>query len=229
MKVAIIPARKGSKRCPGKNTALINDLSLSQHTMFTAIKSGVFDRVIVSTNDEQIIMESKQIGGVELHLRDEKLSNSTSTMIEVVRNVIKTMGIQKDDVICMLAVTNPLRTIEDIKGGVELYDSLSPKNTVISVFEMEYPIELTWKLDENRNVLVNTHEVLSTRKQDFTPSFRWNDAFVIDSAKDFLDENRNNFGYNPTPYFMPAERSFYIDYPWQLEIIKLLMEKNKNQ
>lgn len=227
MKVAIIPARKGSKRCPGKNTALINGISLSQHAIFSALNSDIFDRVIVSTNDEQIIFESREISGVEIHQRNETLSNSTSTMIEVVRDVIRTMGIRKDDVICMLAVTNPLRTIEDIKGGIQLYDSLSPKNTVISVCEMNYPIELTWKLDEQKNVLVNTHEVQSTRKQDFKPSYRWNDAFIIDSAKDFLDENRNNFGYHPTPYYMPPERSFYIDYPWQLKIIKLLMENKK--
>ena len=225
MNIAIIPARKGSLRCPGKNTAEIEGQTLYQRAINKAVGSKGFDRIIVSTNDEIIIDYVENYTDVELDVREENLSNSTSTLIDVIREVIVKKQITDESVICLLPVTNPLCSTEDIKGGMELYHSLLNKNTVVSACEMEYPIELTWKYDETTNQLFNTHKINSTRKQDYKASFRWNDGFVIDSAIAFKDLNRNNFGYNPTPYFMPPERSFYIDYPWQLEIIKLLMEK----
>ena len=224
MKIAIIPARKGSKRCPEKNISLINGLPLYQRAINTALKSIEFEKIIVTTNDEFIIDNIESNPKVELDIRDEQLSNSTSTLIDVVRGVIIKKKLSKEDVICLMTVTNPLTEYTDIKGGMKLYRDQLKKNTVISVCEMEYPIELTWKLDKTINKLYNTHNIESTRKQDFTPSYRWNDSFIIDSVESFMDTNRNNFGYNPTPYIMPPERSFFIDYPWQLEIIKMLIQ-----
>lgn len=226
MNIAIIPARKGSQRCPGKNTAEIAGQSLYQRAINKAIDSKEFDRIIVSTNDEIIIDYVENNSDVELDIREENLSNSTSTLIDVIRWAIVKKQITDESIICLLPVTNPLCSTEDIKGGMSLYHSQPNKNTIVSACEMDYPIELTWKYDETTNRLFNTHKINSTRKQDYNASFRWNDGFVIDSALAFKDLNRNNFGYNPTPYFMPPERSFYIDYPWQLEIIKLIMEKN---
>lgn len=227
-KIAIVPARKGSQRFPNKNNLLLNGNPLIKIVTDEIIKSELFDRIIVSTDDETItnyVLDNKNL---ELDIRDINLSDNKSTLIEVVRNVIeKNTNISNNDVICLMTVTNPLITAEDIVGGMELYSNTNPKNTIISVCDVDYPIELTWKLDESTNRLYNTHQISSTRKQDYKTSYRWNDGFVIDSVKSFMDVSRNNFGHNPTPYHMSWNRSFYIDYKWQYELIKLIKENEQ--
>jgi CMP-N-acetylneuraminic acid synthetase len=228
-KIAIIPARKGSVRCPDKNNAIINGITIAERAIISSIKTNMFDEIIVSTNDDNIIeIASKYLeDNVKIDYRSKDLSKDKSTLIDVIRYIINKNNYSEDDIICLIPVTNPLRNENDIIEGLNLYNEIEVKNTIISVCDMEYPIELSWKYNEEKNILLSSFDNKTTQKQDFKPSYKWNDAFIIDSVKSFLDKNRNNFGYNPTPYFMPPERSLYIDYPWQLNLIRILIENKE--
>jgi len=220
-KVAIVPARKGSSRCVGKNTAIINGLSLVERTLNCLTDQHYFDQIIVSTDDE-VIIASAQKYLVDVHLRDESLSDGQTRIIQVVQRVIKEYEIEENVAVAIIPVTNPLRKLQDIKEGFMTFQKSDRLKSVVSVCEVDHPIELTWKISLAGDLEAG-HNITTTRKQDYTSSYRWNDAFVIDSAFNFLRKDRNLFGEQPIPFFMPPERSFYIDYPWQLEVIRLLI------
>jgi CMP-N-acetylneuraminic acid synthetase len=224
-KVAIVPAKKGSVRCPGKNNALINGVSVAERAIKSLAESKFFDEIFVSTNDKAIIKIAKSYP-VSLDLREDSLADSKTPIIAVVKDIIGKYSIPDDAVVFIVPVTNPLREFEDIKNGYKVFIGSDRSNSVVSVCEIDYPFELSWKMGR-RGQLCSDHEITSTRKQDYKPRFKFNDGFVIDSAKNFLTPGRTNYGNEPVPFVMPAERSFYIDYPWQLEIIKLLIESRE--
>jgi CMP-N,N'-diacetyllegionaminic acid synthase len=228
MKIAIIPARKGSKRCPNKNIELIQGVPLFDITIQQAIRLN-FERVIVSTDDLFIIEYVKKKycrNEVIIHERDDSLSNDFITLLQVIQSIIKKYRLKKYYDLYLIQVTNPLRSDNDIKQAEKLYDLNNKNNSVVSVAEMEYPVETTLILN-SENKLQLREKVNTIRKQAFKPSYRWNDGLIIDSVARWLSSERILFGDSPIPYIMPPERSFYIDYPWQLEIIKLLIENNK--
>lgn len=224
MRVAIIPARKGSERAPGKNTAIINGLPLVEIAIKQAIRTGLFDKIIVSSNDPDVIEIANKYK-VTVDCRDEELSGSKSPLIDMIRALINKYYLDDNNSISLLVVTNPLRSDEDIGNALNLFDKHEQQKGVVSVAEIEYPIEMAFEID-SESQLNSKFKNKTTRKQDFSTSYRWNDAIIIDSVKNWKDKNRKLFVDGSIPYVMPPERSFYIDYPWQLDIIKMLMESN---
>lgn len=223
MRVAIIPTRKGSARVPGKNTAIIGGISLAERAIQQAIRTNLYDKVIVSSDDPVVLSICSRYP-VTIDVRTSELADSRASLIAVLAKIIQTHNIPLNAMVTLLQVTNPLRTDDDIKKGQKIFESSDRLNTLVSVCELEYPVELTWNIDEN-GILFSRFDALTTRKQDFLPSYRYNDAIVIDVAANFLVEGRKLFGRSPLPFYMPPERSFCIDYPWQLEIIRMLIEK----
>jgi CMP-N,N'-diacetyllegionaminic acid synthase len=222
MRVAIIPARKGSSRAPGKNTAMIGGVSLIERAVQQAIRTGLYDKVIVSSDDPEILNLVRRFP-VLIDERMVFLAGDNAPLIAVLTNLICKYGIPADAVVSLLVVTNPLRTDQDIKDAHKVFEASDRQNTLVSVCEVDYPVEMTWKL--NNNLLLSpSFDTPTTRKQDFSPSYRWNDAIVIDTAGNFISEDRKLFGSSPLPFFMPPKRSLYIDYSWQMDLIQLIIE-----
>ena len=86
--LAIIPARGGSKRFPRKNVALLKGKSLLEWTIDVAKESGVFERVVVSSEDEEIISIAKKCGA-EIHQRKDELASDTAQIKDVVESILK--------------------------------------------------------------------------------------------------------------------------------------------
>jgi len=222
MRVAIIPARKGSARVPGKNTAIVAGISLIERAIKQAIRTDLYDKIIVSS-DDPVVWSTCLEYPVTIDERAPELADPHSPLIAVLAYTIHKYNIPLDATVALLQVTNPLRTDEDIRKAHNIFESSSRHNTLVSVCELEYPVELTWNIDK-KNMLFSRFEAHTTRKQDFPPSYRYNDAIVIDMATNFISEDRKLFGASPLPFQMPPERSFCIDYPWQFEIIRMLIE-----
>lgn len=220
MKIAIIPARKGSKRKPFKNRAKINGKSIFEIAIEQALRVEFFDEIYVTTDDKELLEEAKKFP-ICLDQREDFYCQDKSPLISVINYIIKKYNFNPESIISLLTVTNPLRSDKDIIESNELF--IKNKSRIISVSEVDYPIEMTWKIN-NIGKLENNYSIKTTRKQDFKSSYKWNDAIIIDSAESFLSNSDSLYGENSIPYIMPAERSFQIDCDWQFKIVKLLLE-----
>ena len=92
MNLAIIPARGGSKRIQKKNIKLFHGKPIISYSILTAISSGLFDRVIVSSDDDHIIDVSKKYGAEVLSKRSKELSDDFTPINEVIRDVLSELG-----------------------------------------------------------------------------------------------------------------------------------------
>lgn len=205
---------------------LIGGLTLIDIAIQQALRVGLYDVIIVSTDDPDVKYIASKYA-VVIDDRDPELTGGHAPLIAVIRNLILKFNWPEDAVVSLQVVTNPLRIDADIVDGLRLFEDSDRRRTLVSVCEVDYPIEMTWKLDGEGH-LYSPFELTTTRKQDFTPSYRWNDALVIDLARNFLLADRKLFGKHPLPYFMPPERSLYIDYEWQADLIRKVFVPNNN-
>lgn len=171
--IAVIPARGGSKRLPGKNILPLNGIPLIVYSIEAALKCSLVDRVVVSTDSDEIAKVAAD-AGAEVDVRNEKLSTDTATTIDVLKDLLTRLS---HYCICItLQPTSPLRVSEDITKSLELYDKMNA-DAVISVCKAEHPpqwintIGVNGEMDdfledENKN----------QRSQDLGDYFRLNGA-----------------------------------------------------
>jgi len=119
--LGIIPARAGSKGIPGKNIKLLNDKPLLQYTAEVALESAELDRVILSTDNEEIATVGRNCGLDVPFLRPCNLSTDTSTAVETIRHAVNELeqSGQEYDAICYLQPTSPCRHSWHINKCVE--------------------------------------------------------------------------------------------------------------
>lgn len=147
MKVlGIIPARGGSKRAPRKNIADLDGKPLIQWTIESAILSGVFTDLVVSTEDEEIGLIANKISNDIWLPRAKRLARDETPMIDVVREVHNEMG---GDVVIVLQPTSPLRSYEDIQQSLALFNHTGA-DAVISVTEA--PDDLVFEVGHARRL-----------------------------------------------------------------------------
>lgn len=220
--ICFIPARNSSTRLKRKAVAPFKDGNLITHTIKQAKECGIFDRIILSSNDEGYLEMGKECGA-ESHLR----SDTHDKIIDVMRDAITELDINDEDTIGLLLVTCPLREVEDIIEAHKIFEKIDRYHSVVSVKKNENPIQMSWKTDAAGHLIpVMPREYnKSTRKQDHYDTYCYNDAIIFDTAKKFMDLSRNLFG-DPIPYLMPWERSIAIDYEFQLKIAQCLGEED---
>ena len=136
MKVAVIPARRGSVGFPNKNLQRLSGLSLLDRTIKFVTHLGLFDRVIVTTD----YIEDEYISGnYEVRERPKELATSSATMVDVLLDVVNFCGLSKEDFVVLFQPTSPFRTkdsVEKVLGLQEGYDS------VITVKELDLNLSL---------------------------------------------------------------------------------------
>lgn len=220
--ICFIPARSTSTRLTNKNISRWGRGNLITHTIEQARLCSIFSRIILSSNSEEILDMGRKYN-IELHLRDDKYD----TIIEVIRHAIPELNIDDKDTFGLLLVTCPLRTVDDIIEAYRIFLDNDKYHTVISVKKNENPIQMSFKIDGGGHLepVMPVEFFKSTRKQDHTDTYFFNDAIIFDTVKDFMDKGRNLYGRMPIPYLMPWERSIAIDYEFQLKMARCLEEE----
>lgn len=139
--LAIIPARGGSKGLPGKNIRLLNGKPLIAWSILAAKKSKYLDRVIVSTDSEEIATVAQQWGADVPFLRPAELATDTTSSIDVILHAIDTLAAggagETFDYIVLLEPTSPLRTVTDIDAAIERLLSHHGAEAIVSVAKAE--------------------------------------------------------------------------------------------
>ena len=211
--LAIIPARGGSKRLPRKNILNLAGKPLIAWSIEAALGSKHIDRVIVSTDDEEIAGISRKYGADLPFMRPNKLATDESSSVDVVLhaiNMLKEKG-REYEYIMLLQPTSPLRTIENIDEVVELLQS-SNSDAVISVCEVEHsPLwSNTLGADGDLSNFLD-RSILNKRSQDLDQYYRLNGAIYL-CRTDRLSEEKTLFIKDKiVAYKMPQEQSVDID------------------
>lgn len=204
--VAIIPARGGSKRIFQKNIKPFCGKPIIAWPIEAALKSGLFDRVVVSTDDEAIIGVARECGA-EVLRRPSELADDYAGVLPVVSHAIHTLG--GCEKACLIYATAPFVRPADLKTGLEL---LGGNDFALSVTPFESPIFRALKRDENGLIAPLWPEYEKTRSQDLPVA--WHDAgqFCWGRAEAFL-ENRPVFSGRTIGVPIPPERVQDIDTP----------------
>jgi len=138
--IAIIPARGGSKRLPGKNLMMLAGKPLIAWTIEAAIESGVFDRVVVSTDNWEMAVLAAQFGAEVPFMRPEELALDNTPSIEVLIHAVNELLAGKETHwthLACLQPTSPLRTAENIREAVKLLEE-KQADAIVSVCKSEH-------------------------------------------------------------------------------------------
>lgn len=170
--IAIIPARGGSKRIPKKNIKDFLGKPVIAYSIEAALLSGLFEEVMVSTDDEEIAAVAKQYGATVPFMRSQKNADDFATLNDVIEEVLGSYnneGKEFDNGCCILS-TAPFVTAEKLK---EAYNLLLQKkfDSVRPIVKFSYPIQRAFKLSPNNNVQMFYPEYLKTRSQDLEPAY----------------------------------------------------------
>lgn len=170
--VAIIPARGGSKRIPRKNIKLFCGKPIIAYAIETALNSDCFEKVIVSTDDEEIAEIALKFGAEIPYLRAKSLADDYATTIDVMADAVNRLPKEIDYACCVYA-TSPLLIAEDIKKGLSLIKQ-KKSNYAFSITSYPYPIQRALKLDDSEKISMFNPEHFLTRSQDLIEA--WHDA-----------------------------------------------------
>ncbi len=190
-KIAIIPARGGSKRLPGKNIRNFLGKPVIAYSIETALKSKLFDRVMVSTDSKQIGDIAKKYGAEVPFFRSEKNSNDSATLSDTINEVIyqyKTKGVSYDFICCLLP-TAPFITTDTLNRAFSLLQS-GKYSSVRPVVSYSYPIQRSFKM-MNGKVEFLFPEYSKTRSQDLEKMYHDAGQFYWMRSETLLnDDNR---------------------------------------
>lgn len=171
--LAVIPARGGSKRIPKKNIKLFHGKPLIAYSIEAAVNSKLFDKVIVSTDDEEIANIAQQYGAEVPFLRPVELSDDYTGTQDVVENAVEYFESQGEiyEYICTIYATAPFLQIDYLING---YESLKNSDAInaFSATSMPFPIQRTFKIDENGRCQMFFPEHYMSRSQDLEEAYQ---------------------------------------------------------
>ena len=170
-KIAIITARGGSKRIPRKNIKPFLGKPILAYSIEAAVKSGLFDEVMVSTDDEEIAEIGKQYGAKVPFFRSEKTSGDFATTNDVLLEVIEEYEKRGEhfDVGCCIYPTAPFVTAKKLTTAMDMLLA-SDADTLIPVVAFSYPPQRAMIVKDERLVF-EYPEYMDSRSQDLVPHY----------------------------------------------------------
>lgn len=213
MKLAIIPARGGSKRIPRKNIKPFCGKPMIAWSIEAALESGCFDRIIVSTDDEEIAEVARQYGAEVPFMRPLELSDDHTGTIPVIRHAIETINSQGRAVeqACCLYATAPFIQAEDLRRGLEILQG-SGGDYAFSVTSYAFPIQRAIRLTPEGRVEMFNPEHFNTRSQDLEEAYHDAGQFYWGRADAWL-QGKMIFSPASLPVMLPRHRVQDIDTP----------------
>ena len=226
--------RKESQGVKNKNIKLINGKPLMYFTIKQAIKSKIFDHVVVSTDSKKILRDAKTYGAEGWFKRPKKLSTNSSSKIKAIRHALIKAEKHYDikfNFIVDLDVTSPLRKVEDIINAYKLFikkkadilitGNKSKKNPYFNVVEI-----VNKKVKKIKNPKQHVF-----RRQDAPPTYDMNASIYIWNRKTLINSNsvikglEQNSTTKVVLYEMPESRSIDIDSKLDFQLVQFLLKK----
>lgn len=217
--ICIIPARGGSKRIPKKNITDFLGKPLISYSIKTAIKSNLFQRIIVSTDSSEIKEIAESMGAEVPFMRTDKTANDFATTSEVISEVIEKLNLRNEPICCLY----PTAVLCDITDLSESFKKLISEDflSIVPIVRYSYPIERALKIDVNNKLVFLDPSNKNTRTQDCEDLYhdcgQW---YWIKSANTFHSIFTENTGF----YIIEENKAQDIDNPMDLELAKIKYE-----
>lgn len=220
--LAVIPARGGSKGLPRKNIIELGGKPLIAWTVEAAKSSSYIDRVVLSSEDREIIETASALGCEIPFVRDAALATDEATGTAVLLDAIERLP--GFDYVVLLQPTSPLRTAADIDDCIRRCATTGAP-VCVTITPLSKPAEWLLSLNDDGTISSLIDRELPDRRQDATPVFAPNGAvFVARTAA--LQASGTLYGRDTVGHVMPAERSVDIDTPFDLEIARALIAQS---
>jgi pseudaminic acid cytidylyltransferase len=191
MNVAIIPARIGSKRIPKKNIKLFLGKPIIAYSIEAALETKLFDRIIVSTDSQEVVEIAKSYGAEVPFLRPAELSDDFTGTDEVILHALNWLighGTNIEYVCCVYA-TAPLIDSEYVRKGLELLKEKKAA-TAFSVSTYPFPIYRSLKINEDGRLQMICPDYMNVRSQDLSEAYHDAGQFYWADVKRYLIEKR---------------------------------------
>ena len=222
--IGIIPARGGSKGIRKKNIVDLAGKPLIAYTIEQAKGSKYIDKIIVTTDDEEIADISRSLGAEVPFSRPKALATDEAKGIDVVLHAITWFDSNEEsfDIVMMLQPTSPLRLSEDIDKAIEML-FLKNAMAIVSVCKSEHhPLwSNTLPEDSNMKNFINP-EYMNKNRQELPVFYRLNGAIYL-SFCNYIKDRKSFYGENTFAYIMPDERSIDIDNMLDFKLAELLL------
>lgn len=207
--LSVIAARGGSKGLPRKNVLPLGGLPLIAWTVRAALEAHCIERVVVTTDDEEIAEAALAAGAEVPFLRPANLASDTASSVAVMHHVLD--AIPGFDRAVLLQPTSPFRTSADIDTGFALWQSAPNTGGCVSVCEAkESPWLMYGREDDGRLKRLLPEPICGVRRQDLPTAHLLNGAFYFIDIARFRFEHKFVFD-DSLGYLMPTERSLDID------------------
>jgi len=230
--IAIIPARGGSKRLPGKNLLTLAGKPLIGWTIEAAIGSGVFSRVVVSTDSWEIAVTAAQFGAEVPFMRPEELATDDTPSIDVLIHAARELAGGRDlscTHLACLQPTSPLRTAEDIRKAVSLLEEKNA-DAIVSVCKAEHSPLWTNTLPANLSLDGFIPEKIQKIPSQQLPSYyRLNGALYFCRINRMIEERTLFLKSGAYAYVMDRKNSIDIDDQDDFELAGIYLNQRLSQ
>ncbi len=221
-KLCIIPARGGSKRIPKKNIKFFLDKPIISYSIETALSSGLFDEIMVSTDDEEIAEIAISFGATVPFFRSEKNSDDYATTIDVITEVINEynkLGKEFEYTCCIYPCAPLLSTTRLIESFQELISF--NLDCVFPIVRFGFPIQRAVKIYNGNLIKMYQPEFMQTRSQDLEPSFHDAGQFYFFNTEEIVKCHKlwtTNTGFIELTEIESQDIDNLVD--WDLAVLK---------
>lgn len=190
LKLAIIPARGGSKRIPRKNIKLFNGMPIIAHSIKAALESKLFDIVMVSTDDSEIASIAKNAGAEVPFYRSEKSSDDYATTLDVIKEVTEQYTKEKNisyNKVCCIYATAPFVTASKLQEAFDVFNQ--GFDSVFPVIQFSSPTQRALKFNGDL-VEMFQPEHINSRSQDLEKSYHDSGQFYWLDVEKVIQKNK---------------------------------------
>ena len=224
--ICIIPARGSSKRFPRKNVALLKGKPLLSYVIDAAKKSGIFDLVVVSSEDAEILKVAKESGADRALVRPPELAEDSARVPHVCTQVIKDFAEQGSeyDHFGVILPTSPLVEADDVLEAYKIFNE-NDANYVGSYVPYEEPPQYAQCVRDG--YVKDYFPKEDMKRSQEMESLYYMDGSILFAKTDVFLQEGDFFMSKTMPYFIPVERSSDIDEPMDLKWAEFKMESLK--
>ncbi len=226
--LAIIPARGGSKGIPRKNITPLAGRPLIAYTFEAARSSKLINRIILSTDDDEIAEVGRRNGIEVPFIRPRELAEDNTPTLPVIKHAVEFLESKQNytaDIIVILQPTTPLRKSYHIDEALTLLINNPDADSVVSVTEVphHYNPYFVMKIEDELLKFYNSESVKYTRRQDLPKVYSRNGAIYAFWLKTLKDKN-SIYGDICLPYVMDFEKSVNIDSVYDIKIAEYILK-----
>jgi CMP-N,N'-diacetyllegionaminic acid synthase len=231
MRICTITVRAGSKGVPGKNLRIVAGRPMFGHSVTQAVATGLFDEVVVSSDSEEILALAPTFGATGVVRRPAEMATDTAGKVPAIAHAVRTTEQrtgQTYDVCVDLDATSPLRTLDDIRTAVRLFEESDAASLITGAEARRNPyFNLVEEQPDGTVAVSKQPDDAVLRRQDAPRCFDMNGSIYVWRRESLL-EDQVVFLPSTILYEMPAERSIDVDSEFDFRIVEWLMGQRED-